>query len=428
MTTALVAPITENEHFTSHGDHDATFAIMQGAINRFKDAAVDAVIDTRGLTVVVPDNNTDLPPENRIVIEASTGEGTARLTLLDGAHDQLADKVGIDHDFYNRLLNAHPDLLAVNLNTLLHREPESRLLRMMKPISETDGERLGRVDANFAVRAVLGAKYRPLDHASLLNTLLPVAQKQGLKVAHWHLDPKRFHVRFVAEQQDVLALVSQDQRAEYWERKAQNSRIMQERGMKVGEIVSYGAMVRNSETGHSSLAVEPFAEIIRCLNGLIVAEAMRVYHTGRKQEETEDWLSGEARRLDDAAIFLKVRDRFVQATNEMMAQRIATTLVGATAPITTPFEVPLLEFVSNVGVTFKLNKKEVGILQEEVVNELRVTGAPVSRFAISQGLTATARRIGDNDRDFLRRADLERIGWRVLEDPVEKLLKAGREQ
>jgi len=97
-------------------------------------------------------------------------------------------------------------------------------------------------------------------------------------------------------------------------------------------------------------------------------------------------------------------------------------VLGAkTEPLALP--VPTFEFVGNLGANLNLTEAEVRVLQEETERAVIQEGV-VTRFALSQGITALARRT--DTADFDRKVELERYGFEMLDRDVEKLLAAGR--
>src|SRR5574341_1052195 len=311
----------------------ATTAV-RAAVDRLRAATVDAVAPTAALTMrpleAVGEGSADLPAADRVVLEAAQrGREPMRLRVLPGAHEQLAEKTGIPRKYYDRMLEAAPELLAENVNTWFRREPANRLVRMLRPLTDADERALARTGAQMSVRAVLSDRYRPLDHGSLLDVVLPA-----------------------------------------------------------------------------------------------LPGGMRVAHLGGRSEAEEEFLASETRRLDDAATFLKVRDRVIEIFAERTFERAAAQLAAA-AGVSLPTEQPVLEFDENVGRRFDLAEAALGILKDEFLHEVAQPGAP-TQWSVAQAVTATARRMQEEGGAFERRHELEQVGWRILSDPIDRLLKAGR--
>jgi hypothetical protein len=381
---------------------------------RFANAATDAVVDTRAIAMeelIVGD-------KKDVVFVANHPAGAFRVEIADQAHRQLAEKLGIDWKYYDRMRQGQPDLLAANVNRWLQVEPDRHLLRMLGPITDEDGRRMAAKDARFRLRAVLSPKFRIIDNAGLLNTVLPVAYEHGATVAEFNYGDDRFHMRLVGAERSLESI-----RAEYGNRNPHT--VVNGKWLADGEVVSFGLAIRNSETGYGAMLVEPFARIVRCLNGIIVSEQYRVIHVGKSKED--GFLAEDTKRLEDAAVFLRVRDKATEIFGPESRFRVARAIeAGVENALTLPPDLPMFEFVGNVAAKFELTEKETEVLKEEIVKDLQVgkyeTG--LNTFAISQGMTALARRVGEAD--FDRRTELEKAGWEILVSPVEKLLKAGK--
>lgn len=394
-------------------------------VDRIKDATVDAVTDTRAITAIpVPTNggSVNLPLNDRIVLSVKGPKGPVVLRLLAFAHDQLAEKTGIPRRYYDRMLDSAPGLLAENLNTWLTKEPEKRLLRMLKPMTEAEKKACAEVDAWGTVRAVLSDRFRPLDNAALLTTLLPIMRDYKAQIKEWSLDEHRFFVRIFTSDKALKEILGKD--FDRWAKETGGARM-------ATEMLRFGAAIRNSETGCSSLSVSPAVDVRSCTNTLVVTERLRIAHLRGGAKATLDaeggdeemYLQNDTRRLDQATIFLKVRDKIKHMFSPEVAKKSAEVIAeGAGTPLLVPAEVPMMEFVSNVGMGFDLSPEEMKVLREEYVHEVseRSVKRP-NRFTISQAFTATAKSASSGH----RKQELEEIGWRVLADPVTTLLKMG---
>lgn len=399
-------------------------AQMKAAVLRVAGAAKDALTSTKGLNVVVVEGD-NLKPHERIRLEVATPDGRLPLLLMEGAHEQLRIALDMDSKFYNRLLTTHPDMLAFNLGELMHREPQRRMLRMLNPefLPEIAAS-TGRVNARLAVRAIVSDSYKPLDCASLINTLLPSALENDLRLVEWNLNEKSFHIRFAGPERTIGEIrrahgFADDHVGTYHVKGADGK----DRAW-VNEVMSFGVAVSNSETGHGSLQVRQSARVVQCLNDYVKDEVQRTRHAGKKHEEQDGvLLAADTRRLEAALTFNKVRDYFVAAVGEQKQLLLANRFAEAIgAPVAIPDDIPMLEFVDLVGQSFELSDAEREILQDEVVQEMGERGqrAP-TRFTIAQGMTAAAKRA---DKGFDRKQQLEEIGWRIIDDPTTMLVKA----
>lgn len=375
-------------------------------VHTIANAAMDVVADTRILMPTVYDNE--------VRLMAQTGSGDMPLLILPSAHRQLAEKVGIPWSYYERMLLANPQLLATNLDQWFQKEPGRHMLRLLRPVTEAQHRQAEASGNAYAfVRAVVSSRYRTLDNAAMLNVLLPEAAGRGLTLADSSLTDTRLTLRFVGPERSLDEIAAQH---------ALNGTVLRR-----GEVMSHGVYIRNSETGHASYAIEPFARILACLNGMIMSQTFRAIHVGRDKEDGE--VSAQTQRLEDAAVFARSRDRFREVTDEARLLESGITVInGMNTALFEKNDVPVFEIAERVGMAMRLTSREQDVLQQELLNDLLLnTGnAPVvTRFNVSQALTATARIGYDDDQDDERRTELQRLGWQVLTDPVEKILKAG---
>lgn len=398
-----------------------TIAAVQGELSALRSAAVDAVTDTRRLEVHRTALDAVPTVYDRVQLYADTPGGRIPIRLLEGAHEQLAGKLDIPLKYYQRMLEEAPDLLSQNINHWHQQQPGKRLLRMLKPISEADRSTFQGLGVGYAARAVLSDRYRTIDHGALFNTVLPVAEAHHLSVTEWKLTDRHFYVRFKAADQQLGQIVAREMFAD--------TRLKGDFTIDdiLAEVLGFGAALRNSETGHGAFQLDPMFEVKRCLNRIIVDyySKMRVVHVGGRQEEEDEFYQADTKALDNAAVFLKVRDRMQALFTGDAKVKIAAQLAASMGTsIVLPEEVGQFEFISNVAQSFDLTEQEQKVLKEEVLAELQFTGRPLTPFTVSQGLTATARRIGTGEME--RKVELERLGWKVLADPVEALIRAGK--
>lgn len=412
----LIAIEQDEQDFRDAADRRA---LALTTLNRLSDAAVDAVVATPALRMMALSSDIigSVPTPDKVTLTATTAQGPVTLRLLPGAHEQIAERVGIPRQYYDRMLETQPSLLAANVNRWLHAEPAKRLVRLLKPITDEDGQRNATAGATYAARAFLSDSYRPLDHVGFVNAILPAADEAGAVIRSFDLSDRRFHMKLVmgsVDSRDYLPAGSP----------------------RLGEIIRAGVHIRNSETGHAAIEVAPYVEVLRCLNGMVVNTATRRAHLGAKQGSGSEGfevlnLSDETRRLEDAAIFLRLADAARNALSEVTLRLAGQTIAEAMgATIEYPAELPLMEFVTNIGRRLDLTDRENEILRDEVGNE-RVASArlgylvpegKLTRWTVTQALTATARVLGDAG-DVDRRDELEHQSWRFLTDSTTALAR-----
>lgn len=395
----------------------ATPDTMRTALRELAAATSDAVANTARLFATARHAYKPTQPGDAVALNTD-GLFPKRMLLFDDAHVHLANALGIPTPYYRRLLASNPSLLAENINHWLSAEPARRLFRLQAPHTEALQARALSSNADSFVRAVLSDRYRCLDSLALFDAVWPAIEAAGGRLASYHLGNRRFHFRAVLEQRDVSEfLVPGSHRA-------------------LHELVELGVFISNSETGHGSLSVEPFCRVLVCDNGLIVNRPMRVRHVGRRLDGDDGaWMEADTRRLDDAALFLMVRDRVAEALNEVTQRRVAE-VIGEAKVEPVPLEdVPVFEMLNGVSAKFELTKAEHDALNDEYVAAQVQSGSAVAtRWSVAQALTAVARtqeeRDGLNDLSPESRAErrvaMERGGWSILTAPVAQLARLAR--
>lgn len=323
-------------------------------IHRQKDAKKDYVANSKAMTMYAG--------EKRVSI--GLGEMGA-FPVSDLAHSQLAGRIGIPQKYYDIMLAEAPELLAKNVNHWLHVKPEKRMVRTL------DGR----------IRAILSARYRPLDNYDLAEVALTTLQELECTVHSCEITEKHLYLKVVTEK--VTAEV------------------------KKGDVVQAGMVISNSEVGCGSLRVEPMLYRLACLNGAIVADAgIRKYHVGKNSSEfegAEEWYSDETRLVSDKAFWLKVRDTVKASLDVVRFRELVDKASGLT-------QMPMIgnpvEIIDRVGVKYALNEAEKGGVLQHLI-----TGGDLSAYGLLNAITAHSQEV----EDYERATDLERVGGGVLQ-------------
>lgn len=281
------------------------------------------------------------------------------------AHEQIAARLKIPRDYYNRMRQDTPDLLAANVNRWMQKNPERRLYRTM--------------DGN--VRAVLSDRYRTIDNADLAEVILPKLTAAGCEIASAELTDRRFYI------------------------KAITPRIQFE--VKKGDVVQAGLVISNSEVGCGSVRVEPLVFRLVCLNGMIAADqAMRKYHVGRYLEDGDgdaNIFKSETLLADNRAFFLKVRDTVDATLNETKFEVIASKLMKAASD---HIKINPVEVIDRVSTRFGFSEEEKGGVLKHLIN-----GGDLSRWGVLNAITRQSQDIQGYD----RATEFERFGGDVME-------------
>jgi hypothetical protein len=337
----------------------------QGQLNA---KVIDLVPDAGGV-------HTTAPPAQQVVLDGFNGTHVALRNL---AHQQLADHLGIPRKYYDRMATEQPHLLAENLNTWLHDEPNAQ--RMVRTL---DGQ----------ARAFLSPKFRPLDNFDLANAVLPTLLDRKVQIMSCELTETRFYIK------GILPDLSEElPTGMTW---GQGHQSVGRTGRLVAAIV-----ISNSEVGAGTLRIEPSVFTTWCTNLAIMAQAaMKKYHVGRAWEADTSWevMKDDTRAADDAAFWLKVRDVTHAAFD-------GTTFAAAIAQIRDAAAEPITSL--NLPKVVEIATKRLALperAQTSILGHL-ARGGDLTKWGLSSAVTATA---NDWD-DYEGATDLERAGGLVL--------------
>lgn len=285
------------------------------------------------------------------------------------ASQQMAQWAGIPWQYYERIQGENVELLSRNFNHALSR-----------PAAREERKLVRTLDGN--VRAFLSSRYRILDSFDLAETVLPVAQANGLQVASCELTETKLYLKLLSDR--LFADV------------------------KVGDAVQYGLMVSTSDVGAGSVRVEPFIHRLVCLNGMVSADGrVRKYHVGRELngQDLGEIVSSETRQQADKAFWMVVRDVVQNSLKPEVFEAQVERLRASTQDRITNFNLPAV-----VEATAKV----VGITNEgtkqSILSHL-ASGGDLSRWGLANAFTAVANDHGD----YEQATQLERAGGLVIE-------------
>lgn len=433
MATATFQDVDRliDESAATAAEGDDRLAQLTTRVERIKSAKVDGVTDTRALTPVALLHQDG---SHGVGLEFELGVGPTAALLGDVAHQQLAKILEIDWRYYQRMLEAAPELLATNLQHWMHKTPSERLVRMLKPDGLDEGvrERTRKLGAEFFVRGIMGKGYRTIDDADLVAAVTPTIIASGGKLVEFSIDERRMHAKFA-----TIARTGDEIRQQYAEKygitvaeikAAHGHAIVDGKDIAwVNEPLAAGVTIRHSEVGFASLGASYFTRIMHCLNDYVGEQVVQIRHVGGKNNGELDGdlrlVSDATQLLDNAALLSRVNDQIkAELDIKRVFEHTVKFLAAKGEPIEVPAKVHRMEFIGNVGANLGLTLDETELLKEET------TGATVreggfTRFAAVQGITAVARQVTDYD----RRVELERHAFRLLEDDAGALLRLGRE-
>jgi hypothetical protein len=264
--------------------------VLHAELNRQRTTKQDYIVPSEKLKVI--------PRQDDIVLNL---DQTGTFGITSTAHRQLASKLEIPQVYYDRMLSTTPELLSQNINHWIG-EGKPRLIRTL------DGK----------ARAILSDRYKIIDNDDVF--MLSIRE-----MSESHMD---FHKADLTENHMYIKAVSTTTQAE----------------IRKGDVVQAGIVIRNSETGLSSFAVEPFILRLACINGLIIPDAgLSKAHLGRKNFEGR--YSRETQELNALASISEMRD-IIRSTLD--GKTFDDTVKALTAAAETVLEKPI-QVISNIG-------------------------------------------------------------------------------
>ncbi len=289
--------------------------------------------------------------------------------LTEHAHRQLGARLKIPWRFYERMLEDHPDILERDLNALMHREPEERMVRTL------DGK----------ARAIVSNRYRRLDNYPLVENVLPVLMEQELD-----LEQSSFAV---TDSRLFMKLVF--------------PRVQSE--VKVDDIVQSGLIISNSEVGAGVLRITPLVFRLVCLNGMVAPKSVDHFqrtHLGK--ELSVDGLAGQLYRREtletaDRALWMEVQD-LTRATVD--PANFGTLVDRMRATTERRIEGNPIKAVEVLAKQHTLTEEERGGILSHLIQ-----GGDLSQYGLLNAVTRFAQDVSSYERS----TELEELGGQILD-------------
>lgn len=291
------------------------------------------------------------------------------LEINQVAHRQIASHLKIPADYYDKMQEEQPELLARNVNTWLSQSSDKRMLRTL----------------GGTARAFLSSRYKRIDNMDIATIAIPILSGiNGVRIESCQLTDRRMYI------------------------KAVNPRLEAE--VVPGDIVQAGVIISNSEVGQGSVSIQPLIYRLVCSNGMIVNEAQtKAKHIGRIVSSDENFqiYSEKTIQAEDKAFLLKVQDTVKAAVDETRFSRIVAHMQEAKKLPMNTADVP--EVIRLASRQFNLTKEEsAGVLQRLIEsNDLNL-----------YGLANAVTRYSQDVESYDRATDLEAAGYNILTMPV----------
>jgi hypothetical protein len=331
---------------------------MAAELTRRMEAKADFIAPTQKLEALV---------DGGLMMNGLAASNTPVLAPTDHFRRQVSAHFKVPFEYSERIRAAHPELYARTLNTFFQREPANRMVRTI------DGK----------ARAFLSDRYRPLDNHDLMEAILPALLDQPqIQIPSIDVSDNKFYLKAVFP-------------------KVQTE-------VRKGDVVQIGLVVSNSEVGAGSLSVVPMIYRLVCLNGMIMPDyGTKRTHIGRRNEADENvqqFLTDQTRRLDDAAFFAKTRDTVRGLLSNLTLERIVQKMRDATEQ-----PIPVANINEVVEVTaekFGYNEKTKGGILAHLIED-----GDFTRYGLMNALT----RQSQDEEDYELATQLETDGGRIIE-------------
>lgn len=356
----------QEKYMTEKMETNQTVMALVTELNRQQNAKFDIVSDTRNFRAVAE--------SGRVIYEIPMQGQTIRQPMTPWARSQLATKLEIPDRYMQKMHDeGQHELMAANVNTWAQKTPHKITVRTL--------------DNN--IRAIVSDKFRTLENRDLAFLTLDCMTKAGAQVVRADLSDRHMFI------------------------KATTPRMQGE--IRVGDIVQGGLLIRNSEVGASRLAIQPFVNRLRCMNGMVIVEMLggagfsQIHLGGRKAQGVYQF-SDQTMQLENLAIFSKIRD-VIRQTFEPGWFNTTVAALKATAEN----KVPLPErAIGNVVDMAGLPDSMRDSILRAYLGEPDPT-----QYGIVQAITATAKGI-DSPED---RVSMEELGGRLALMPVAEFTK-----
>lgn len=289
--------------------------------------------------------------------------------LQEVAEKQLASMCGIPYSYASKIGRTFPSLLDDNYNTLLGTVKRNKLIRTI----------------GGSARAVLSDRYKKFENEMVLATLLPLVDNtKGLSVISSSLTTEKMYVKVVSERE----------RAE----------------VKVGDVVSFGAVITNSEIGLGSITINPFCLRLVCTNGMALPSyigSTRSIHLGKKFNTIDEY---EGMTYDDEYVSIRIKSSLDSTLDPTFYMRIIEKMKAAR-------EIKVAdanESIEIIGKHYGIDEREQSLILMHYLQD-----KDESFYGLVNAVTRTA----SDAVTYTRASELERIGSDLLHDGIASMHK-----
>ena len=264
-----------------------------------------------------------------VTLSGDTAPSQLYLDPVAAFDGQMADILGINRKYYNRMRAEYPELLDVNVNGWLRREPNTSQWLLRAYVSDDDSWNV--------VRAILSDRYKAIDNFDILLATTAAIQETGKNVVveSCDLTEGRMQVRFYcpSAMADASALLRN-----YRPPEGTSRHTILAPGADDGIIG--GFVISNSETGQGAFSLQPRLLQPRCMNGLIITkDRVRKLHLGGVLQTGEvNWSEATVQKSLEL-VMSQVKDAVAQfLTTDYVTGVLADLMQYSRIPLSHPVE------------------------------------------------------------------------------------------
>lgn len=321
-------------------------------------------------------------------IQIDTSEGSSVYTPTTSFSQQIAEKLGIDWRYFQRMMAEAPALLAKNVNHWLMTEKDKSF--MVRAFNRENGPNIAR--------AFLTSRFRVIDHIDVLYSALQAIKDSGINVEiqDCKLTEKSMYVRATCP--DVSCDVN-----DFKPHLPDLGRGHRRPSPEEGFWITTGFVLKNSETGHGSFSISPLAFTLACTNYAVYREqAVREVHLGGELPVGVIEWSQETMNKSMELVMSQTKDSIKTFLSPQFLGKVAATMAKAKGiELVDP-----MKSIEIVGEKYKFTEEQRASILQNFIKDKEV-----SLLGISNAITKFAHEQDDADTQY----ELERVGADVLE-------------
>jgi len=321
---------------------------------------VDMVVDSRSMQLLPTEEN-DATTSAPVLMNI---DDSKNMEITPTAHRQIATRLKIPFNYYERVMENNPVLLAENVNNWLGQTENKRMIRTYG----SDGSTVWDV-----MRADLSNKYLAFDNEDVAEAVLPVMFDEKLEVISSNVTEKKLYIKAVTD------------------------RLTGE--IEKGDVVRGGVIVSNSEVGFGSVNVQAYIERLVCMNGMIAEKSFSRRHIGVAQDIT-DLLSRDTLNKTSDALVGQVQD----VVKNVLSNEGFNTILGKLQETTEVEIAKPIDAVEIIQKQFSFTDNE----KDSVLNHL-IKGGDTTKWGLTNAVTRTSQDLEDYD----RATEFEAFGWDI---------------